>query len=191
MAELADAAAAENARLLVADAPLRQAVLSLSRTAERRQLQDPDYLAELRRWTTGGGPGRPDGVPREALGPRDVDAALPLRDFAIAHGMASTVVEFEQDPTIALLVTSGDRPADWLAAGMALQRVLLTATVRGLAATPLSQLTEAPALRDLMTDTVTGELAQTVLRVGYARHPAAPTPRRDLGEMLIGEEAGS
>jgi nitroreductase len=190
MAELAAAAAAEDARLLVADAPLRQAVLSLSRTAERRQREDPEYLAELRQWTTSGGPGRRDGVPREALGPRDMDAALPLRDFGIAHGTASTVVEFEPDPTIALLVTSGDRPADWLAAGMALQRVLLTATVQGLAATPLSQLTEVPALRGLLTDTATREMAQTLLRVGYARHPATPTPRRDLGDVLIDTEGG-
>jgi nitroreductase len=185
MADLTAAAAAEGARLVVADAPLRQAVLSLTRTAERRQREDPDYLAELRRWTSAPGPGRRDGVPRQALGPRDSDAALPLRDFAIAHGTPSTVVEFERDPTILLLMTPGDRTADWLAAGMALQSVLLTATARGLAATPLSQLTEMPTLRDLFADTVTREILQTVLRVGYARHPVAPTPRRDLGEMLV------
>jgi nitroreductase len=185
MADLTAAAAAEGARLVTADTPLRQAVLSLTRTAERRQREDPDYLAELRRWTSGPAPDRRDGVPRQALGPRDADAALPLRDFAIAHGMPSTVVEFERDPTIVLLMTPRDRPGDWLAAGMALQSVLLTATVRRLAATPLSQLTEVPALRDLFTDTATRETVQTVLRVGYARHPAAPTPRRDLDEVLV------
>jgi nitroreductase len=185
IADLAGAAAAEGALLVAADASLRQAVLSLTRTAERHQRDDSDYVAELRRWTSAGGLGRRDGVPRQALGPRDADAALPLRDFAIAHGAPSTVVEFERDPTIVLLMTSGDKPADWLSAGMALQSVLLTATVRGLAATPLSQLTEVPALRDLLTDTVTGEMVQTVLRVGYARHPAAPTPRRALDEVLV------
>ncbi len=185
LAEIAAAAGAEGARMLVADTALRQAVLSLTRTAERRQREDPDYLPELQRWTTGGGPGRRDGVPRHALGPRAADAALPLRDFAIAHGAPTTIVEFERDPTIAVLLTSGDRPADWLSAGMALQSVLLTATVAGLAATPLSQLTEIPALRDLLTDTDTGDKVQTVLRVGYALHPAAPTPRRGLDEVLV------
>lgn len=185
IADLAVAAAAQGTRLVTADAPLRQAVLSLTRTAERRQREDPDYLAELRRWTSAGGPGRRDGVPREALGPRAADGALPLRDFAIAHGVPSTVVEFEREPTIMLLMTAGDQTVDWLKAGMALQSVLLTATVRGLAASPLSQLTEVPALRELVTDTVTGEVAQTVLRVGYARHFAAPTPRRDLDEVLV------
>lgn len=188
MTDLSAAAAAEGARLVKADAPLRQAILSLTRTAERLQREDPDYLAELRRWTSAPGPGRRDGVPRQALGPRDADAALPLRDFAIAHGVPSTVVEFERDPTIVLLMTEGDKTTDWLATGMALQSVLLTATVRGLAATPLSQLTEVPALRDLLTDTVTREMAQTVLRVGYARHPATATPRRDLDEVLLNED---
>jgi hypothetical protein len=165
-------------------------VHSLTRTAERRERENPEYLPELRRWTTGGGPGRRDGVPRQALGPRAADAALPLRDFAIAHGAPTSVVEFERDPTIALLLTAGDRPVDWLGTGMAMQSVLLTATVRGLAATPLSQLTEIPALRELLTDTATGGVLQTVLRVGYALHPAAPTPRRGLDEVLVPDDRG-
>jgi nitroreductase len=184
-AELAAVARAEGAGILVADPALRQAVVGLTRTAERRLREDPHYLAELARWTTPGGPGRRDGVPRQALGPRDTDGALPLRDFALATGTPTSIVDFERDPTIALLLTAGDEPVDWLRAGAALQAVLLTATLRGLAATPLSQLTEVPALRGLLTDPNTGDLVQTVLRVGYARHPAAPSPRRDLAEVLI------
>jgi hypothetical protein len=185
MADLAAAAATLDARLLTADASMRQAILSLTRTAERRQREDSDYLAELRRWTFGGGPDRRDGVPRQALGPRDRDAALPLRDFAIGHGMPAGVVEFERDPTIALLMTSGDRPTDWLSAGMALQRVLLNATVRGLAATPLSQLTEVAVLRALFTEPLSREMVQTVVRLGYARYPAAATPRRNVDDVLV------
>ena len=183
--ELARAAAGEGGQLLVADTPLRQAVLSLTRTAERRQRENPDYLPELRRWTTAGAPARRDGVPRQALGPRSTDGALPLRDFGIGHGLPASIVDFEADPTIALLLTDGDTPAHWLRAGMALQAVLLTATVRGLAATPLSQLTEVAALRDLLSDTAGAPVVQTVLRLGYALHPAVATPRRDLTEVLL------
>jgi nitroreductase len=183
--ELVAAAAGQGARVHVADTMLRQAVLSLTRTAEGRQRRDPGYLPELRRWTTPGGPGRRDGVPRQALGPRDIDTALPLRDFAIAHGLPTTVVEFERNPTIALLLTTGDRLADWLTAGMALQSVLLTATVRGLGATPLSQLTEVAALRGLLADDAAGRVVQTVLRLGYALHPATPSPRRPLDDVVV------
>jgi hypothetical protein len=67
---------------------------------------------------------------------------------------------------------------------MALQRVLLTATVRGLAATPLTQLTEVPPLRELLADTVAGRVVQTVLRIGYPLTPAVATPRRPPEEVL-------
>jgi nitroreductase len=184
LAELSAAAAAEGAHLLVADPALQQGVISLTRTAERRLRDDPGYERDLRHWTTPGGPGRRDGVPRQALGPHDSNDALPLRDFAHGLGLPSSTVPFERHPTIALLLTAGDRPADWVHAGQALQRVLLTATVRGLATTPLSQLAEVPQLRDLLTEEPNGRVVQTVLRVGYALYPAAPTPRRNLADVI-------
>jgi hypothetical protein len=122
-------------------------------------------------------------VPREAFGPRDTDAALPLRDLAFGHGAPTAVVEFEPDPTILLVFTPGDTPGDWVRAGMALQRVLLTAT--GLAATPLTQLTEVPPLRELLADPAGGQVLQTVLRIGYPITSAAATPRRPLAEVLV------
>jgi nitroreductase len=183
--EMTGAAAGEGATMLVADVMLRDGVLSLTRTAENRMVGDPAYLAELAKWTTPPGIGRRDGVPREAFGPRDVDAAIPLRAFARGNGAPTAVVEFEPEPTIVLLFTAGDTPADWLRTGAALQRVLLTATVRGLAATPLSQVTEIPALRALLTESAGGRVVQTVLRIGYALTPVAATPRRALDELIV------
>jgi len=189
--ELAAAATAEGATLLIADPALRDGVLSLTRTAENRMRTNPRYRAELAAWTTPGGFGRREGVPREAFGPRDTYAALPLRDFALGHGAPTAVVAFEPDPTVVLLFTALDAPADWLRAGAALQRVLLTGTLRGLAATPLSQLSEIPALRRLLTDTATGQVVQTVLRIGYATTPARPTPRRALEEVIVTKRSGT
>ncbi|HEY3008851.1 MAG TPA: nitroreductase [Micromonosporaceae bacterium] len=183
--ELAAAAAAEQAALLAVDPALRDGVLSLTRTAENGMRTDPRYRAELAAWTTTGGFGPRDGVPRQAFGPRDTDRALPLRDFALGHGAPTATVAFEPDPTLILLFTTGDAPADWLRAGAALQRVLLTATLRGLAATPLSQLLEVPKLRALLADSVTGQVVQTVLRIGYPITPAPATPRRPLDEVIL------
>jgi hypothetical protein len=185
LAELAGAATAEAAALLVADRALRDGVLSLTRTAENRMRRDRRYRDELANWTTPPGIGRRDGVPREAFGPRDTDGALPLRDLALGHAAPTAVVEFESDPVILLLFTPGDTPGDWVRAGMALQRVLLTATVRGLAATPLTQLTEVPPLRELLADSAAGRVVQTVLRIGYPSTPAAATPRRPLEDVLV------
>jgi nitroreductase len=182
--ELTGAATAEDAALLVADPALRSGTLSLTRTAENRLHANPRYRAELAGWTTPGGVGRRDGVPRQALGPRDAHGAIPLRDFALGHGYPTASVAFEPEPTLILLFTDGDTRTDWLRAGAALQRVLLTATLRGLAATPLSQLLEIPRLRSLLADSVTGQVAQTILRIGYATTPALPTPRRPLAEVV-------
>ena len=185
LAELAGAATAEDAALLVADRALRDGVLSLTRTAENRMRRDRRYREELANWTTPPGIGRRDGVPRQAFGPRDVNAALPLRDLASGHGAATAVVEFEPDPTMLVLFTRADTPGDWVRAGMALQRVLLTATVRGLAATPLTQLTEVPPLRELLGDAAAGRTVQTVLRIGYPIAPAVATPRRPVEDVLV------
>jgi nitroreductase len=189
--ELAGAAAAEQAELVFVDPALRSGILSLTRTAENRLRTNPRYLAELTEWTTPGGLGRRDGVPREAFGPRDSARALPLREFALGNGAPTATVEFEREPTLALLFTDRDTTVDWLRAGAALQRVLLTATVRGLAATPLSQLLEVPKLRDLLKDTVTGQVVQTVLRIGYPTAGAVATPRRPLEDVIVGPDQSS
>ena len=185
MEELSGAAVAEGASLLVVGPELRDGVLSLTRTADTRMRGNPGYLAELASWTTPPGVGRRDGVPRHAFGPRSTDAHLPMRDMGLGHGAPTGLVDFEPDPTLVMLFTPDDTVADWLRAGAALQRLWLTATLRGLAATPMSQLTEISALRDLLADSTTRYVAQTVLRLGYPLSPALATPRRPLADVLI------
>jgi nitroreductase len=187
MEELTAAAELEKAVLVTVDPPLRDGVLSLTRTAEKRMRSNPRYQKELAAWTTTGGVGRRDGVPRQAFGPRDTQGALPLRDFAFGFGAPTATVAFEPEPNLILLYTTGDTPTDWLHAGAAMQRVLLTATMRGLAATPLSQLLEIPRLRALLADFVNRQVIQTVLRIGYPTTPAVATPRRPLTDMVIAD----
>ena len=180
------AVGAEGADLVLAEGALRDGVLSLTRTADKRLRRDAGYQVELARWTTPGGIGRQDGVPRQAFGPRAKDGALPLRDLGLGLGAPATSVEFEPEPTIVLLLSVGDEPADWLRVGAALQRVWLTATVRGLAATPLTQITEIPELRELLADTATDRVVQSVLRIGYPTVKTAATPRRGLDDVIVG-----
>jgi nitroreductase len=182
--ELAGAARAEGATLTVAGAVARGAILALVRTAEQRLRAEGRYRTELTEWTSAGH-GRRDGVPAQAFGPWDALEALPLRDFGLARPQLRRREEqFEPYPTLAVLATDGDTAEHWLRAGQALQRVLLVATVRGLAATPMSQPLEIPALRELVTETATGRWAQVILRLGYGQ-PTTPTPRRPLAEVLL------
>lgn len=182
---LCRAAGHEGAELAVATAVGRNAILSLAHSAQQRQRDDGAYRAELAQWTAPRR-GRREGVPRTAIGPWDALETLPMRDFGLTTPRLRRPTErFEPFPTILILSTDGDTQRHWVAAGQALQRVLLLATVHHLATTPISQPLEIPAIRELLANRPRGSVAQMIVRVGYGP-PAVATPRRPLPEVLVG-----
>ena len=186
-AALRAAAAREGAELLFPGAWHIESLLELVRDAESRDVLDPSGTEDLRRWTRLGAEAdvATDGVPEYAFGPRRRDGKAPLRDFAGRRPVADRgTTAFEQHPHLALLSTRGDGHADWLVAGQALERVLLEATLAGLATSLTSHPLETPELRLLARDPVSGTgHVQMVLRVGYG--PQGPaTPRRPVREVL-------
>ncbi|KOU72890.1 nitroreductase [Streptomyces sp. MMG1533] len=186
-ADLRDAASQEGAGLLFAGPWHAETVLDLVYDAESRDALDPDRRADLDRWTRLGAEADTavDGVPEYAFGPRRRDGKAPQRDFAGRRPVADRgATTFENTPHLALLSTPGDGPADWLRAGQALERVLLEATLAGLATSLTSHPLEASDLRPLVRDPVAGKgHVQMVLRLGYG--PQGPTtPRRPVGHVL-------
>jgi nitroreductase len=181
--DLAAAARLEGATWVTTDPATMAAVLSVARTAEHRRRADPRYRRELAEWTTPD-PERTDGVPATAFGPRPQLAALPLRDFDLAHTTDRRVARFETKPTLAVLSTAGDTARDWLRAGQALERVLLTATARGVASTPLTQAIEIPELRDLLHGPTELDMVQSIVRFGYAGR-VRQAPRRPLTDVVL------
>jgi nitroreductase len=178
--ELRVAARHEGAVLSIAGRAVRTVIAGLGRVAEERLRARGGYYAELERWTRPAADRR-DGIPPLAIGPWDALERLPVRDFGLVHPQPRRRGEpFETFPTIAVLCTPGDEPADWVAAGQALQRVLLTATRRHLATTPISQPVEIPSIREALSGR---GRAQMVIRIGYGG-PAAATPRRPLAQIL-------
>jgi nitroreductase len=180
-AELVEAARVEGAILHALDRDEAVRVLRLVRDAERELLVDPAYRAELARWV--GGARDRDGIPDSGLGPRAYDANAPVRDFTAGRPGRRGYAWFERHPQLAVLsVQVGDR-ASWLRAGQALQRVLLTATARGIAASPLTQPLET-ADAWLVRDPRSGhEQPQMILRIGYGL-PVPPAPRRPVSQVL-------
>ena len=78
----------------------------------------------------------------------------------------------EETPLLAVLTTGGDGPMAWLAAGQALERVVLTAVREGLEACLIDQPIEVRELRDRLAALLDPPgIAQAVLRLGYAVHP--------------------
>ncbi|MER5379866.1 nitroreductase [Streptomyces sp. NPDC002688] len=162
-----------------------ETLLDLVHDAEGRDAMDAAVSEELRQWTRTGTGAASDGVPDYAFGPRERSGRAPVRDFAGRRPVPGrAAAAFENAPQLALLGTAGDRPRDWLLAGQAMQRVLLQATLDGLATSLTSQSLEWPELRWAARDpqSATGFI-QMVLRIGYG--PAGPgTPRRSAGEVL-------
>ena len=181
--ELMAAARLEGAELRLADAVVRNTMLGVVRAAEQRLRAQGRYRAELTDWTRPRR-GRTDGVPARSFGSWGALETLPLRDFGLTLPQPRRGVEpFELFPTIVVLTTEVDTVRSWVHGGQALQRVLLVATVNNVAATPMSQPLEIPALRKLVTDTTNGRWAQVILRLGYGP-PTTPTPRRPLTDVL-------
>ncbi|MET7402426.1 nitroreductase family protein [Dactylosporangium sp. NPDC005572] len=180
------AAAGPDVRLTVLDPLRRSAVLALTQAADDRQRGDPAYRCELARWTDADG-NRRDGVTARTFGPRAATAALPLRDFGLTLPLAErTAARFERHPLLVVLHSRRDTPDAWVAAGRALQRVLLTATVHGLATQPMTQALEVPDFRRYLEDPDGRWHPQMILRVGHAQ-PAPAGPRRDIRDMVLRE----
>jgi nitroreductase len=196
-AELTAAAKAEGAWLeLVTGTVPVAAVAEIANAANRVLCRDPAYVEELRSWTRASSPAPSpgsapqaspevavDGVPANAGGPttepQDLFPQRPFGDRPRAAGK-----DYEAEPLVGVLGTSGNLAADQLRAGHALQRVLLTITDLGLACSMLSQPIEVPAAREQLRVAL-GRYGtpQMVLRIGYG-DPSPATPRRATAVVI-------
>lgn len=187
--ELRAAAHREGAVLDIVTDPGQLASLGeLSRRAHRRQLADPEFRAELGMWSGDLG-GRGDGVPADAGGPVPGPRnPWVLRDFTDDRRPEPAAYDgFEPDPMIGVLSGHTAGAIGDLRAGEALQRVLLTATVHGLAVSPVSHLVELPEIRQAVRELLgSARPPQAVLRVGYG-WPVVGSPRRPVDELLLAE----
>ena len=154
-------------------------LLRLIADAETDLTGDPAYQEELARWV--GGARDKDGIPGSATGPRDPRGSTPVRDFLPGH--TTGYAWFEEQPQLAVLSTATSTKLDWLRAGQAMQRVLLTATQHGIATSPLTQPLETGDAWQVR-DPVSGRGSpQLILRIGYGL-PAPRSPRRPVSEVL-------
>lgn len=184
-ARLVAAAQAEGAwlELLIGTTAL-SGFAQIAQSADRVLRRDPHYQAELSHWARTEPAG--DGVP-VAAGARlgEGPDLLPQRDYG--SNPRAPGRDFEAEPLIAILGSTGNTPVDQINAGQALQRVLLTATDAGLAASMISQPIEVPGACEQLTRSLgRGSGApQMALRLGYGV-PGRPAPRRDLAEAILG-----
>ena len=171
----------------------RDALAAAVQAAEHALRLDGRRAAEQAAWVVAPDSARHDGIPPAAYPaePAHTEPDFPGRDFAAGQGwgLAAPAAAGERSPgVVCLLATSANEPADWVAAGQALQRVLLRAAACGVAAALHSQPLELPQLRDFIRVQLAARAhPQLIIRLGVTRQAGAGAAsiRRPVGEVLL------
>jgi len=180
---LATAAQREGAwlQVLASDAA-RAAAAALVAEGDALQWADARWRRELAAWMHPRRRG--DGLTVPAL-------ALPLahavvRTFDMGRGVGAKDQQLaDESPLLAVIGTPADHARHWLAAGQALQRVLLVACRHGLQASYLNQPIQVAALRPRLQQLLEHPgHAQLLLRIGYPTDALPPTPRRAPADVI-------
>jgi hypothetical protein len=191
LATLREGAARYGAMLrIVADDGRRAILAAAVAEAERAERLDSERARELARWAPAPGSAATDGVPPTSYPAQaeHTDPDFSGRDFAHGRGWGLPPLSTAPWPRSAgvagLLTTADDRPVDWINAGQALQRVLLTASTVGVAAALHTQPLELDWLRESIRIRLSdGAYPQMVLRFG-AVIQAAASVRRPPDDVL-------
>lgn len=181
-ARLIDAADLAGASLMLTDDRLAvTGIADIVRAADARLRGNAAYRVEMQTWIAHHRVERAGISPDEAgVAPAGSDV-LPMRDFEGPERRPGR--DYETDPLIGVLSHSGTtRDAD-VAAGLALQMVLLTATDERLATSLLSQPIEVPEFREQLSR-VTGHQSspRMVIRIGFGQ-PGGVSPRRSVDSV--------
>jgi hypothetical protein len=181
---LVDAAQAEGASLHILDSDgQRAAAAALVAEGDAVQWANPSWRRELAAWMHPRRRG--DGLVLPALA--IPVAQIVVRTFDMGHGVAAKDRQLaDESPVLTVLSTAGDTSADWLAAGQALQRLLLVGVQHGLQASYLNQPVQVASLRPKLQQ-LSGRpgCAQLLLRIGTPTKALPAAPRRELADVMV------
>lgn len=182
LAALDEAVRAERGILRIYDDPDEVCrIIDLIHDADVADADEPGRTTERQAWV--GGRFRDDGIPAGSLGPLPLEHRAAVRDLGHAVGIPRDYAVFESTPTISILSTMHDTPIDWLRAGQSLERMLLEATLAGVAASFLNQPLENDDLRRLASSPTSGiGYPHMIVRLGLGGEVPA-TPRRALSQV--------
>ncbi|MFI9561233.1 Acg family FMN-binding oxidoreductase [Nonomuraea endophytica] len=178
-------AAAEGATLTPVDSGDAEQVIS-ALTAVAQSVQSASL--ELIGWAQRPGSGRKDGVPADGY-PTEAgrtDPQFAQRDYAHGRPWGNLADQSESTSTgiVAVLTTRADSREAWIAAGQALQGVLLHASAHGVSAAFRNQAPEMHHLREfLRQELCSGAYPQMIIRVGFTFDETTGV-RRSLGDVL-------
>jgi hypothetical protein len=164
------------------DADARSAAARLVSEGDAVQWANPSWRRELAQWMHPRRSGDGLSLPWLAV----PIAQLVVRSFDMGGGVGAKDSELaEGSPVLAILGTVADELADRLAAGQALERVLLTAAEAGLQASYLNQPIQVASLRSKLGELCKSDgYPQVLLRLGYQSDELPAAPRRPVADVL-------
>ena len=180
--DLETAARHDGVWLQVVPRSQRAAIAELTAKGDEMQFGDPSWRRELAAWMH----------PRRA---GDGLAVPPVAGFMtrlVVSGVdlgertgASDAALITNAPLVLVLGTDNDDETAWLAAGQALERLLLTAAASDVQAGFANQPCQVAELRPVLSTIVDRDHPQVVLRLGYPAHSQKSSVRRDLSHVLL------
>lgn len=160
----------------------RQKVAELVAEGDSIQWSSPSWRRELAAWMhprrRGDGltvPGLVAPIAQLVVRTFDMGKKIGAKDRQLA----------DKSPVLAVIGAAGDSVADWLAAGQALERILLAAHSQGLQASYLNQPIQVASLRPKLENILNQNgFPQILLRLGYPEEVIDAAPRRPLDEVI-------
>lgn len=163
----------------------REAAADLIAEADQIEWADPVWRREISSWMHPQRRNEGFAVP----GLSRLAAQLVARTFDLGAGVAAHDRQIlEGTPLLFVIGSPADRESDWLRAGQALERVLLTACSRGLQASYLNQPLHIASSRATIRDLAPGALVpQVLLRLGRPLDDTPASARRPTDEVFAAE----
>jgi hypothetical protein len=163
---------------LVDEMETRTAISQLQATADRRQMDDPDYRRELGYWIGQGALGS------SWLAARVGQAVVTHLDIGDREAAKNSKL-IQSAPVVAVLSTPTDGPIEQVTTGQVFERIALLACAEDVAVHPMSQTLERPKLRTRLREVLqTDERPQHLFRLGYVDETSEHTPRWPLDVFL-------
>lgn len=189
-AQLQAIAAEEGVEMaLLTDAHRKSTVAVLVSEGDKAQFSDPRFRRELGSWVHSRRAASRDGMSGSNFGLPDVlsvAGGLVIRTFDMGQGVAAKNQQIAANsPALIVVATSGDDEDQWLRAGIAHVRMLLSVAAAGLTAAYLNQPIEVEELRpQLRAAAGLSGMPQLLLRVGEGPN-VPPAVRRPVEEVLL------
>lgn len=172
----------------------REKILELVVAGNTRQIENPAFVAELKRWirfNPAAAARTGDGLYTAASGNPTLPGWLGGLAFDIVFTVeaenAKYAAQIRSSAAVIVLEAASDDPAGWIAAGRACQRLQLQATAEGLKSAFVNQAVEEPEMRRALQGLlgIGDKRPNLALRVGRA-----PTLPRSLRRPVVDVMAG-